>query len=151
MALGLHLPPYPLQAGTFPEDGRPSHRGWECCSTRSYNPAPAWEALEMSWAGAWLWGWDQGTREALSGGTQRLPDIQPGKCADVGINRGVHCRGACVALSVERLTSPRVMISRLMSLSPMSGFVLTAQSLKPASDSVSPSLSAPPQIGRAHV
>ena len=45
------------------------------------------------------------------------------------------CRGAWVA---------QVMISRFVSPSPSSGSVLTAQSLKPASDSVSFSLSASP-------
>ena len=43
--------------------------------------------------------------------------------------------------SVKRPTSAQVMISQLMSSSPTSGSVLTAQSLEPASDSVSPSLS----------
>ena len=52
-------------------------------------------------------------------------------------------RGAWVAQSVERPTSAQVMISRSVSSSPASGSVLTAQSLEPASDSVSPSLSAP--------
>ena len=47
---------------------------------------------------------------------------------------------------VKRLTSAQVMISRFLSLSPTSGSVLTAQSLEPASDSVSPSLSAPPSL-----
>ena len=51
-------------------------------------------------------------------------------------------RGAWVAQSVERPTSAQAMISQLMSLSPALGSVLTAQSLEPASDSVSPSLSA---------
>ena len=51
-------------------------------------------------------------------------------------------RGSWVAQSVERLTSAQVMISWFVSLSPASGSVLTAQSLKPASDSVSPSVSA---------
>ena len=51
--------------------------------------------------------------------------------------------GAWVAQSVKRLTSAQVMILRIMSLSPTLGSVLTAQSLEPASDSVSPSLSAP--------
>ena len=37
----------------------------------------------------------------------------------------------------------QLMISQFMSLSPMSGSVLTTQSLEPASDYVSPSLSAP--------
>ena len=46
--------------------------------------------------------------------------------------------GVWVAQSVERPTSAQVMISRFMSLSPMSGSVLTAQSLEPRSDSVSP-------------
>ena len=53
-------------------------------------------------------------------------------------------RGAWVAQSVERPTSAQVMISRSVSLSPMSGSVLTTQILEPASDSVSPSLSDPP-------
>ena len=49
-----------------------------------------------------------------------------------------------MAQLVKRLTSAQVMISRSVSLSPESGSVLTAQSLEPASDSGSPSLSAPP-------
>ena len=48
-----------------------------------------------------------------------------------------------MAQSVERPTSVQVMISRLVSSSLVPGSVLTAQSLEPASDSVSPSLSAP--------
>ena len=48
--------------------------------------------------------------------------------------------GTWVAQSVERLTLAQVMISRFVSLSPALGSVLTAQSLEPASDSVSPSL-----------
>ena len=51
-----------------------------------------------------------------------------------------------MAQSVERPTSAQVMISRFVSSSPASGSVLTAQSLEPASDSVSPSLSVPPQL-----
>ena len=47
-----------------------------------------------------------------------------------------------VAQSVNRLTLAQVMISQFMGSSPTSGSVLTAQSLEPASDSVSPSLSA---------
>ena len=43
--------------------------------------------------------------------------------------------------SVKHPTLAQVMISRLTGLSPMSGSVLTAQSLEPASDSVSASLS----------
>ena len=55
------------------------------------------------------------------------------------------CWGAWVAQSVEleRLTSAQVMISRSVSSSPASGSVLMAQSLEPAPDSVSPSLSLP--------
>ena len=52
--------------------------------------------------------------------------------------------GAWVAWLVKRPTSAQVMISRSVSSSPTSGSVLTAQSLQPVSDSVSPSLSAPP-------
>ena len=54
------------------------------------------------------------------------------------------CWGAWVAQSVKRPTSAQVTISRSMSSSPESGSGLMAQSLEPASDSVSPSLSAPP-------
>ena len=55
-------------------------------------------------------------------------------------------RGAWVAQSVKRLTSAQVMILRFVSSSPTSGSVLTARSLEPPSDSVSPSLSAPPLL-----
>ena len=48
--------------------------------------------------------------------------------------------------SVGRLTLARVMISQYVSLSPMSGSVLTAWNLEPALNSVSPSLSAPPPL-----
>ena len=54
--------------------------------------------------------------------------------------------GAWVAQSVERPTSAQVVISRSVSSSPASGSVLTAQSLEPASDSVSSSVSAPPLL-----
>ena len=47
------------------------------------------------------------------------------------------CQGAWGAQSVERPTSAEVMISRFVGSSPASGSVLTAQSLEPASDSVS--------------
>ena len=52
-------------------------------------------------------------------------------------------RSTWVAQSVERPTSAQVMVSQFVSLSPVSGSVLTAQSPEPASDSVSPFLSAP--------
>ena len=51
--------------------------------------------------------------------------------------------GAWVAQSVKHPTSAQVMISRFMSSSPVSGSVLTARSLEPVSESVSPSLSLP--------
>ena len=51
-----------------------------------------------------------------------------------------------MAQSVERPTLAQVMISGFVSSSPTSGYVLTAQSLEPASDSVSPSLSASPLL-----
>ena len=49
--------------------------------------------------------------------------------------------GAWVAQLDKRQTLAQVMVSWSVSLSPTSGFVLTAQSLEPASDSVFPSLS----------
>ena len=51
--------------------------------------------------------------------------------------------GARGAQSVERPASDQVTISRFVGSSPASGSVLTARSLEPASDSGSPSLSAP--------
>ena len=56
-----------------------------------------------------------------------------------------------MAQSVKRLTSAQVMISQLVSSSPASGSVLTAQSLEPASESVSPSLSAPSLLVHTHM
>ena len=49
-----------------------------------------------------------------------------------------------MAQLVKHPTSAQVMILWFVSPRPMSGSMLTAQSLDPASDSVSPSLSAPP-------
>ena len=49
-----------------------------------------------------------------------------------------------MAQSVKRPTSAQVTISWSVSSNPASGSVLTAQSLEPVSDSVSPSLSDPP-------
>ena len=59
-------------------------------------------------------------------------------------NRGSG--GAWVAQSVKRPISAQVMISTFMSLSPVLGSVLKAQSLEPALDSVSLSFSAPPLL-----
>ena len=55
-------------------------------------------------------------------------------------NQNGRRRGTWVAQSVKRLISAQVMISWLVSSSPTSGSVLTAQILEPVSDSVSPSL-----------
>ena len=55
-------------------------------------------------------------------------------------------RGAWGAQSVGRLTSAQVMVLQSVRSSPTSGSVLIGQSLEPASDSVSPSLSAPPLL-----
>ena len=55
-------------------------------------------------------------------------------------------RDAWVAQSVKRPTPAQVMISQFVNLSPALGSVLTARSLEPASDSVSPSLSAPTRL-----
>ena len=51
-----------------------------------------------------------------------------------------------MAQFVKHLTSAQVMISQVLEFEPESGSVLTAQGLKSASDSVSPSLSAPPLL-----
>ena len=55
---------------------------------------------------------------------------------------GVGCLGG----SVKQPTSAQVIILQFVSSSPMSGYVLTAQSLAPASGSLSPSLSASPPL-----
>ena len=55
-------------------------------------------------------------------------------------------RDAQVVHSVKSLTSAKVMTSWFVSSRPKSGSVRTAQSLEPALDSVSPSLSAPPPL-----
>ena len=60
-----------------------------------------------------------------------------------------EARGAWVAQSVTRPTSAQVMISWFVGSSPVSGSVLTAQSLEPALNSVSPSLSASPPLVRS--
>ena len=54
--------------------------------------------------------------------------------------------GTWVAQSVKCSTSAQGMISPFVSSSPTPGSGLTAWSLEPASDSVSPSLSAPPPL-----
>ena len=58
--------------------------------------------------------------------------------------------GAWVAQSVKPLTLAQVMILRFVFLSPVSGSVLTAQSLEPAPDSVFPlSLPLPHMLSQA--
>ena len=54
--------------------------------------------------------------------------------------------GAWGAQSVKRPTLARVTISRLVGSSPTSGSVPAAQSLEPASDSMSPPVSTPPPL-----
>ena len=58
----------------------------------------------------------------------------------------VPFRGSWVAQSVESPTSAQAMISQSVRSSPASGSVLTARTLKPASDSVPPSLFTPPPL-----
>ena len=55
-------------------------------------------------------------------------------------------KGAWVSQLVKCPTLAQVMIPRFLDLSSTSGSVLTAQSLEPASDSVSSSLFAPPPL-----
>ena len=56
-----------------------------------------------------------------------------------------------MAQSVKCLPSAQVIISQFMGLSPTSCSVLTAWSLDSASDSVSPSLSAPPPLSLSKI
>ena len=63
--------------------------------------------------------------------------------------KGYHLWGTWMAQSVKHPTLAQVMISQFVSSSPMSGSVLTAQSLEPALDSVSPPLSLPLPLARA--
>ena len=62
------------------------------------------------------------------------------------INLNLVFWGRLVAQSAESPTLAQVTISPFVSSSPVSGSVLTAQSRKPAWESVSPSLSAPPLL-----
>ena len=61
-------------------------------------------------------------------------------------NKVICLRGTWVTQSVKGPTLAQVMISWFVGSSPVSGSVLTAWSPEPASDSVSPSLSASPQL-----
>ena len=62
------------------------------------------------------------------------------------VSRVSSSLGAWGAQSVGRPTLAQVMISQFVSSSPVSGSVLTAQSLEPAVDYVSLSLSVPPLL-----
>ena len=73
----------------------------------------------------------------------RCLEIPPGSPAPPSEREGL---GAWAAQVVKRQTSAQVMISRFVGSSPASGSLLSAQSLEPASDAVSPSLSAPPLL-----
>ena len=55
-------------------------------------------------------------------------------------------RGALVAQSVKCQTLTQVVISQFVGSNPALGSALTAQSLEPVSDSVSPPLSASPML-----
>ena len=70
----------------------------------------------VSWGLSWCEGWP--ARRALPARTLPGPSVQIGS------------RGAWVAQSVKRPTSAQVMISRFVGSSPVSGSVLTAQSLE---------------------
>ena len=72
-----------------------------------------------------------------------VQELDAGICFQDFLQKGVK-EGPWVAQSIERPTSAQVMISQLVSSSPMSGSVLTAQSLEPASNS--DFLSAPPHL-----
>ena len=65
---------------------------------------------------------------------------------DVEVRQNRMSRGAWGADSVKHPTSAQFMILRFMGSSPASGSALIAQSLKPTSDSVSPSRSTPPWL-----
>ena len=75
-----------------------------------------------------------------------VPAVLPGRHFSALMFKILKLRGAWVAQSVERPTSAQVMISRFMGSSPARGSGLAAGSLEPASDSVFPSLSAPPLL-----
>ena len=94
---------------------------------------------------------DTAWREAVGGESQ---DFCPpaGGYRPVGVDRPTDTTnkarngGARVAQSVNHPAMAQAMISRLVGSSPASGSLPTARSLEPASDPVSPSLSAPPLL-----
>ena len=95
-------------------------------------------------------GFEPGVVLCADGAEPALDPLSPSRCPSHAhtcahsLSRKINIRDAWVVPLVERPTSAQVMISQSVSWSPASGSVLMAQSLEPASDSVSPSLSAPP-------
>ena len=75
-----------------------------------------------------------------------LGSTAPRRLIDANTLLRVNSWGACMAQLVKRPTSAQVLISLFVGSSPMLGSVLTAHSLEPASDSGTPSLSAPPPL-----
>ena len=93
------------------------------------------------------WGIPEEKEEVPSGvGRQRQQDILDGAGSTEELVFKTKYGGPWVAQSVGQPASAEVMICQSVSSSPASGSVLTAQSLEPASDSVSPSFSAPPPL-----
>ena len=68
------------------------------------------------------------------------------KKINIKLKKSKEAWGTWVAQSVKRPTSAQVMISEFMGSSPASGSALTAPSLDPTSDSVSPSFSSLPSL-----
>ena len=75
-----------------------------------------------------------------------LPSFKTSTPHDASFKKERERWGAWVAQSVGHPTSAPVMISRFVGSSPALGSMLTARSLEPAWDSVSPPLSAPPLL-----
>ena len=94
----------------------------------------------------------------MSGGGAALESVVPNSLGgatgakDLHHQRGhsfiIHknTEGSWVAQLLKRGTSAQAMVSRSVSSRPASRSALTAQTPKPASDSVSPSLSVPPPL-----
>ena len=109
-----------------------------CWSPASRSPPPALPRAEPAW-------------NSLSPLRPSPPPPTPPLCAlslSLNVNqlKKFFKRGAWVAQSVKHPTSAQVMILGFVGSSPTSGYVLTAQSLEPASHFVSPPLSAPPML-----
>ena len=102
---------------------------------------------EILYGLTWIWSLKTSHLEKQRGSGWRV-GVGAGGWEDVGGKvQSSHWkmgRDTWVTQSVARLTLARAMILPFMGSSPASGSVLTAQSLEPASDSVSPSLSVPP-------